>query len=275
MAMPISEREVMPGPAQAHADGIAQVVRLLREEPEAALTVRQLAQLTYLSPYHFIRVFEQVTGLSPGDFRAALRLEAATRLLLMTTRDVTAICSAVGYQSLGTFTTRYTQLVGLSPGRLRSQASTLDIPRALPSCVTEQHRATVPGAMVRGTIGGSDVAPGPLFVGLFPAPIPQGPPVAGTLLHAPGPYTLAGVPDGCFYLVAVALPWSSTPLTYLIPGERLRIGRTGPLLVRHGCVQGGGDLVLHAPRPTDPPVVVALPALLSAQRRQSSPPRQS
>lgn len=268
MSPPMIERDGSPTPAPAHADGIARVVQLLREEPEAPLTVRQLAQGAHLSPYHFIRVFGQVTGLPPGEFRAALRLQAASRLLLTTTRDVTAICAAVGYQSLGTFTTRFTQHVGLSPGRLRSLAPILDIPRALPSCVTAPRDAAAPGAVVRGSLVGSGVAAGPLFVGLFPAPIPQGHPVVGTLLHAPGPYTLTGIPDGCYYLVAAALPWSATPLTYLLPDERLRLGRSAsPLWVRHGRVHGSGDLALRPLQPTDPPVVVALPALLSARRR--------
>lgn len=254
--------------AVIHADGITRVARLLRAQPDEGLSVTQMAQLTHLSPYHFIRVFRQVTGLPPGDFRAAVRLQEAKRLLLTTALDVTDICYAVGYQSVGTFTTRFTQLVGLPPGRLRSLAPDLDIPRALPPCVTARPSdGPVPGAVVRGSIVGTSVAPGPLFVGLFPAPIPQGRPVVGTLLHAPGPYALAGVPDGCYYVVAAALPWSGSPLGYLLPDERLRLGRSaGPLWVRHSRVHGCGDLVLRPLQPTDPPVVVALPSLLYERR---------
>jgi AraC-like DNA-binding protein len=235
------------------------------------MSVPQLAQLTHLSPYHFIRVFRQVTGLPPCDFRTALRLQEAKRLLLTTALDVTDVCYAVGYQSVGTFTTRFTQLVGLSPGRLRLLAPSLDIPRDLPSCVTEDCVSSVPGTVVRGSIDGVGVTPGPLFVGLFPDPIPQGRPVRGTLLHATGPYTLAGVPDGCYYLMAAALPWSANPIGYLLPDERLRVGRSaGPLWVRHGRVYGDGDLILRPHQPTDPPVVVALPSLLAERQGQAN-----
>ncbi len=251
----------------AHADGVERVIRRLGAQPDEGLSVPQLAQLTHLSPYHFIRVFRQVTGLPPCDFRTALRLQEAKRLLLTTALDVTDICYAVGYQSVGTFTTRFTQLVGLSPGRLRLLAPSLDIPRDLPCCVTEDRVSSVPGAAVRGIIGGVGIAPGPIFVGLFPDPIPQGHPVRGTLLHAPGPYTLTGVPDGYYYLMAAALPWSASPLGYLLPDERLRVGRSaGPLWVRHGRVHGNGDLALRPHQPTDPPVVVALPSLLYERR---------
>jgi AraC-like DNA-binding protein len=252
--------------ALVHADGIARVIRLLRDEPDADMTVGQLAQLTYLSPYHFIRVFRQVTGTAPADFRAALRLQAAKRLLLTTTRDVVQICRLVGYQSQGTFTTRFTQSVGLPPRRLRDHADALDIPRVAPQQVAEDASAIGrDGAVVRGVIAGADAAPGPLFVGLFPDPIALGRPVAGTLLAAPGPYTLAGVPDGRYFLLAAALPWSSSPLNYLLPDhdERLRIGRSaGPLWVHHRRVSGDSDLLLRPSGLSDPPLVVALPALL-------------
>jgi AraC family transcriptional regulator len=268
-----TERDGPPMQAPAHADGIARVVRLLADEPDADLTVRQLAQLAHLSPYHFIRVFRQVTGSPPGDFRAALRLQEATRLLLTTTRDVTDICYAVGYQSVGTFTTRFTQRVGLSPGRLRALAPAMDIPRTAPDSIAASSLASgdagagpAAGAVVRGAITGADVVPGPLFVGLFPDPIAQGRPIVGTLLSAPGPYALAGVPDGCYYVLAAALPWSSSPLAYLLPDERLRMGRsTGPVWVRGRQVGGDRDLVLRPLQPTDPPLVVALPSLLCAR----------
>lgn len=260
-------------PALAHAEGIARVAQFLREQPDEALTVRDLAGFAYLSPFHFIRVFRQITGSAPADFRAALRLEAAKRLLLTTPLDVMEVCQAVGYQSLGTFTTRFTQLVGLPPGRLRERALALDIPRAAPFETEHAGTATETGAVIRGSITGVDVVPGPLFVGLFPDPIAQGHPIAGALLPAPGPYVLTGVPDGCYYLWAAALPWSGSPLAYLLPDDdaRLRIGRSaGPLSVRRGQVSGERDLALRPRQPTDPPLVVALPALLCARWHQAA-----
>ncbi len=255
---------------------VERVIGAMHERLDGALTLDEMAEVAHLSPFHFARLFRDIAGVPPGAFHTALRLVEAKRLLLTTEISVTDLCFAVGYRSLGTFTTRFTHLVGLPPGRLRDRVPDLDIPRTAPQHVAEAapepgtgeaSTTSAAGALVRGSIAGNDVTPGPLFVGLFPTSIAQGRPVIGTLLLAPGPYALAGVPDGSYFLVAAALPWSGNPLAYLLPNddERLRIGRsTGPLRVRQGRVSGGCDLVLRPRQPTDPPLVVALPSLLCA-----------
>jgi AraC-like DNA-binding protein len=228
------------------------------------LTLHDMAAIAHLSPCHFNRVFRQVTGIPPCEFLAALRLQEAKRLLLTTGLSVTDICFEVGYGSLGTFTTRFTQLVGLPPGRLRRLAAAGTTSHAEPPRHQEAHAATIVpiNAGVAGRISASDAPAGPIFVGLFPAPIPQNRPVGCTLLAAPGPYRIAPVPDGRYHVLVAALPWSSNPLDYLLPDGRLRVGiGRGAVLVQRGRAHGAADVILRPPQPTDPPLLTAVPFL--------------
>src|SRR5204863_6766090 len=87
-----------------------------------------LASVAYLSPSHFQRVFHRLIGIPPGEFLSALRLQAARRLLLTTSLSVTDICFEVGYNSIGSFTSRFTHLVGLPPRLLRQRAHEFEPP---------------------------------------------------------------------------------------------------------------------------------------------------
>ncbi len=102
-----------------HGPAIERVISAMRGRVGDTLPLHAMAEIAHLSPYHFARVFRQVTGIPPGEFLGALRLERAKQLLLTTDLSVTEICFEVGYGSLGTFTSRFTRLVGLPPGRTR------------------------------------------------------------------------------------------------------------------------------------------------------------
>ncbi len=78
-----------------------------------------MSRVAYLSTFHFNRVFHQITGLPPAKFISAMRLDEAKRLLLNTNQSITDICFEVGYNSLSTFTRRFTQRVGLGPREFR------------------------------------------------------------------------------------------------------------------------------------------------------------
>jgi hypothetical protein len=108
-----------------------------------------------------------------------------------------------------------------------------------------------------------------IFVGLFPTAVPQGRPVSGAILTAPGSYRLGPVPDGRYHLMAAALPGSPDPWKLLAPGDALRVGRAPhPVTVRRGRAIGGlPEIALRPARPIDPPVLVALPALLLERLR--------
>lgn len=101
---------------------VERAVQFMREHMADPLALEVLARAALLSPYHFNRVFRQVTGIPPGQFLTALRMAEGKRLLLTTSQRVTDVCFAVGFESLGTFTTRFGQLVGVAPQELRRLA---------------------------------------------------------------------------------------------------------------------------------------------------------
>ena len=77
-----------------------------------------IAAAVGLSRGHFIRRFEAVFGATPHQFRTALRLERA-RVLLARDLAVTDVCFALGYQSLGSFSTLFTRRTGMAPSAYR------------------------------------------------------------------------------------------------------------------------------------------------------------
>jgi AraC-like DNA-binding protein len=75
-----------------------------------------------LSPFHFNRVFTRAFGETPHEFVTRMRIEEAKKLLLAENQSVTNICFDLGYESLGSFSTRFRSLTGLSPAAFRREA---------------------------------------------------------------------------------------------------------------------------------------------------------
>ncbi|HEX6798752.1 MAG TPA: helix-turn-helix transcriptional regulator [Ktedonobacterales bacterium] len=259
-----------PSTLSAYAQTIECVIGAMHAHVAAPLSLEEMAEIACLSPFHFNRVFRSLIGIPPGEFLAALRLDAAKRLLLTTSLSVTDVCFELGYASLGTFTTRFKQLVGLSPLRLRQLAGEIE-PLALGSRTggrretpTALRLAAVPTRGVSGSIAAPEPFVGLIFAGLFPRPIPQGRPVACVTLAAPGRYQIAPVPDGRYYLLAAAVPRSPRAQTYLLSDPAPLVGIAERLvLVREGCSDAAVDLVLHPRRAADPPILGVFPPLLA------------
>lgn len=87
------------------------------------LDVAALARGVHLSPGHLSRQFRQAYGESPYSSLMTRRIERAMSLLRHTDRSVTEICFDVGCSSLGSFSTRFTELVGMSPRAYRRAAA--------------------------------------------------------------------------------------------------------------------------------------------------------
>src|SRR5712691_3986765 len=247
----------------AQMQAVERAIQVMHTHLHEVLTLEDLASVAYLSPSHFHRVFARVIGIPPGEFLAALRFQAARRLLLTTSLSVTDVCFEVGYTSTGSFTSRFTQRVGLSPRLLRQRAHAFEPLPVEPA----GHCPTPPSDLPRkhallGRISAPATFRGTIYVGLFPSPIPQGKPVRCTKLSSPGAYLLHGMPDGVYHLRAAAFPVAADLHSSLLPGEKLLLANNAsPLVMRHGQVSGDPDLVLHPPRLTDPPLVMGLPLL--------------
>ncbi len=171
------------------------------------------------------------------------------------------VCYEVGYNSLGSFTTRFTQLIGLPPTRLRELS---ERPAPLSLTAAPSNQGFPAGIAAHGRIRTSDSAIAMIFVGLFTTPIPQGHPAGCTLLAAPGAYQIGPVPDGRYYLFAVGFPKLDDPLHCLLPdATQVRFGSSPyPLTVRRNRAGERRDIVLRAGHLTDPPLLSALPLLL-------------
>lgn len=109
--------------------------RLDREYAQP-LDVEQLARDAHMSAGHLSRRFRAAFGESPYSYLMTRRVERAMALLRRGDLSVTEVCWAVGSSSLGTFSTRFTELVGMSPGRYRREAA--ESARGLPACVAKQ-----------------------------------------------------------------------------------------------------------------------------------------
>ena len=252
-----------------HRPVIERVVAEMRGRAHAPLPLEAMAEMACMSPYHFSRVFRSIAGVPPGEFMGALRMEHAKRLLLTTDLSVTKLCFEAGWESLGTFTARFAQLVGVPPGRLRrllEQPGSGILPapgyEATLPALPPRHESGV-GAVISGTVHVPEYAGGPIYVGVFPSGIAQRRPVAGALLAAPGRYALPPVPAGTYHLLAANLPPTRDPLQSLLPATDLCVAAgSGAVEVRGGRALGCADLSFRATLATDPPILVALPALL-------------
>ena len=86
------------------------------------LDVEALARGAYMSAGHFSREFRRAYGESPYSYLMTRRIERAMALLRAGDLSVTEVCFAVGCSSLGTFSTRFTELVGVPPSVYRREA---------------------------------------------------------------------------------------------------------------------------------------------------------
>ncbi|HET6549562.1 MAG TPA: helix-turn-helix transcriptional regulator [Solirubrobacter sp.] len=128
------------GPAAAqHLRDLALLRRVrdrMDREYAQPLDVEALARDAHMSPGHFSRAFRRAYGESPYSYLMTRRIERAMALLRRGDLSVTEVCFEVGCASLGTFSTRFTELVGVPPSVYRQEAA--GEMAGVPPCVTKQ-----------------------------------------------------------------------------------------------------------------------------------------
>ncbi|MCI0383194.1 helix-turn-helix domain-containing protein [Streptomyces sp. CNQ085] len=244
----------MPTTAIEHA--VRRVIDDMHANLGQELTIDEMARTAMFSKFHFTRVFRDVTGISPGRFLSALRLQEAKRLLLETDLSVADISSQVGYSSVGTFSSRFKSCVGVSPSMFR--ATDGFAPELREGRTTTAQDST--RAVLRGRVWlPEDRSPGYCFVGLFPTPAPQGRPVRCTVLERPGAFELADIPAGSWHVLVHSVPYGHEHLSSGADRKAVvSVGRYGPVTVHADTLLMPADIVLRPLDIQDPPVLMAL-----------------
>jgi len=102
------------------------------------LDVPQVAKAARLSPAHFSREFRREFGETPHQYLLTRRLERAASLLRTTDRSVAEICLMVGLRSVGSFTTSFGRLYGMSPTAYRATFPPAVNRAVIPTCIVLQ-----------------------------------------------------------------------------------------------------------------------------------------
>jgi AraC-like DNA-binding protein len=103
------------------------------------LDVPALARAARLSPAHFSREFQRAFGETPHRYLVTRRLERAAALLRTTDRTVADICMTVGLRSVGSFTTSFGRMFGLSPTAYRATHPPAADRARIPTCIVRAY----------------------------------------------------------------------------------------------------------------------------------------
>ena len=176
---------------EAYETAIVRAIGHMKEHLAEPLDLDQLARVAAISKFHLVRVFDETTGTTPHHFLSCLRIQRAKELLLKSGASITAVCLEVGYNSPGTFSNTFRELVGLSPQEFR----------AMPKRLTAKQFATtiwrylasrnkISGPAIEGVVEGPRQPKGFTFVGAFTRGVPLGAPFSGTVMVGRGNFCI-------------------------------------------------------------------------------------
>ncbi|HEX2618781.1 MAG TPA: AraC family transcriptional regulator [Phototrophicaceae bacterium] len=113
--------------------------RLLDQSYDTPVTIEDLSREVALSPYYLIRSFRHVYKQTPHQYLMRQRIARAKELLRSSDLSVTEICMTVGFESLGSFSTLFSKVVGISPSAYRVSCNPNLPPAYIPFCVCLLH----------------------------------------------------------------------------------------------------------------------------------------
>jgi AraC-like DNA-binding protein len=124
-----------------------------------SLDVHALARAAHLSPAHFSREFRRAFGETPHQYLLTRRLERAAALLRATDWSVADVCFSVGLKSVGSFTTSFGRVYGMSPTEYRAAHPPATTNVRVPTCVAQAYARPVSARFEKTGL------PGPASVG--------------------------------------------------------------------------------------------------------------
>lgn len=246
---------------------VREAILTIKSRYAEPITLEDLASSVFISQFHFCRVFRKDTGLTPGRYLAAVRMFEAKRLLMTTSLRVADIVCGVGYSSTGTFTTRFSSMVGLTPTQYRDPDVRALLVAVGPDLLSLPSSGTLRAAGVEPASpavhrGGAvavvdelppDVGPVRVLAGIYPQRIPQSAPVAYRYeeVTGSGRITITGVPAGRWHVWAVAGQVNGSR-QWLLSG-----GSASPVVVRPDQT-ARTTVRIREMSPTDVPVAFSL-----------------
>lgn len=245
---------------------IDEVIAYIHQRIYEPLFLSQLAGYAGYSTYHFTRIFKERIGLSPLYYVSSLRLQKAKELLLHTNLSVRDIGLEIGQQSLGTFTSRFTERVGVSPSHFRNSMMQADNHLHSLQKLNDWrtlHPTSNQYTRIEGTTQAEIPFEGVILIGLFAKPILEGLPLYGTLVSSLGHFSITDVKPGIYYLMATSVSWGTQAMDFLLPHTTLRTRMKEPIIVGAYSTVPHQQVTLHVPRPDDPPILISLPLLMN------------
>ncbi|MFF0792378.1 helix-turn-helix transcriptional regulator [Streptomyces spiralis] len=240
---------------------VESAIAYMRESFGDPLTVTDIARKTLLSRFYFSRVFKEETGISPGQFLAAVRIHEAKRLIAGTSMTIAEISAAVGYTSPGSFTHSFTAGVGLSPGRFRRLCREDGEGLAPPRPAGGRSRHGSVAGTVRLPPGHGNAR---VYLGVFATAVVRYPALASAVVDVPcdrpSCYVLHDVPEGSRHLLAVAVAAGTGHDPQAVRTALVGDRGTTAVTVTAGAVTSAA-VRLRPAHPADPPVLLALPEL--------------
>ena len=110
------------------------------------LDLDQMAEHVGFSKFHFARAFKEAYGETPAHYLTRRRVERAKDLLRSANLTVTEVCMLVGFSSLGSFSSRFSELVGMSPSAFQRAAAARGGPPPVPGFFMMQWARPRPGS---------------------------------------------------------------------------------------------------------------------------------
>ena len=113
--------KAVPAPNARDARRVTEALRRIEERASEPLTLAELARAAAMSPYHFLRTFRQLVGMTPYQFVLRTRLHRAAVRLRRSDVPISTIAFDAGFNDLSTFNRRFRRLMGASPRIYRAQ----------------------------------------------------------------------------------------------------------------------------------------------------------
>jgi AraC-like DNA-binding protein len=113
-------KRAAPSPSRRDERRVTDALRRIEAEAHDALSLTELAGEAATSPYHFLRTFRQVVGMTPHQFVLRTRLHRVAVRLRTSVEPISAIAFDAGFGDLSTFNRRFRRLMGSSPGAYRA-----------------------------------------------------------------------------------------------------------------------------------------------------------